>query len=66
MLTSEQVGFYNEHGYLHIPQLFSPGEIDELSDELDRLVNDWARTDKGWTGRGARRTWTRRPRRSRS
>jgi len=50
MLTSEQVGFYNEHGYLRIPQLFSPDEINELSDELDRLVHDWARTDKGWSG----------------
>ena len=50
MLTSEQVDFYNEHGYLRIPQLFSPDEINELSDELDRLVHDWAITNQGWTG----------------
>jgi phytanoyl-CoA hydroxylase len=50
MLTRDQVTFYNEHGYLRIPQLFTPDEIDELADELDRLVHDWAVTDQGWTG----------------
>jgi ectoine hydroxylase-related dioxygenase (phytanoyl-CoA dioxygenase family) len=50
MLTQEQVSFYDEHGYLHIPALFSEAEIDELSDEMDRLVQDWAFTDVGWTG----------------
>jgi phytanoyl-CoA hydroxylase len=50
MLTRDQVTFYNEHGYLRIPQLFTPDEIDELADELDRLVHDWAITDQGWTG----------------
>jgi len=50
MLTQEQVSFYDEHGFLHIPALFSEAEINELSDELDRLVQDWAFTDVGWTG----------------
>lgn len=50
MLSAEQITFYNENGFLHIPQLFSKAEIDELSDELDRLVQDWAFTDQGWTG----------------
>ena len=50
MLTREQVEFFNEHGYLRIPQVFTPAEIDELSDELDRLVREWAITDQGWTG----------------
>jgi phytanoyl-CoA hydroxylase len=50
MLTQEQIAFYNEHGYVRIPELFTPAETDELSDELDRLVHDWAITDKGWTG----------------
>lgn len=50
MLTPEQINFYNENGYLHVPQVFSKAEIDELSDELDRLVQDWAFTTEGWTG----------------
>ncbi len=50
MLTHEQVEFYNEHGFLHIPQLFTPAEMNELSDELDRLVREWAITSPGWTG----------------
>ena len=41
MLTQEQIDFYNENGYLHIPQVFDKPEIDELADELDRQVEDW-------------------------
>jgi ectoine hydroxylase-related dioxygenase (phytanoyl-CoA dioxygenase family) len=50
MLTHEQIDFYNENGYLHIPQIFTPAETNELSDELDRLVQEWAFTSEGWTG----------------
>ena len=50
MLTQEQINFYNENGYLHIPQMFTPEETNQLSDELDRLVQEWAFTSEGWTG----------------
>jgi phytanoyl-CoA hydroxylase len=50
MLTQDQVDFYYEHGYLHIPALFTPDEVAEISDEMDRLVQDWALTNEGWTG----------------
>lgn len=50
MLNQEQVDHYHEEGYLHIPQLFSPQEVQELSAELDRLVQEWAFTSPGWTG----------------
>lgn len=50
MLTHDQIDFYNRTGYLHVPQVFSKTEIDQLSDELDRLVQDWAFTSEGWTG----------------
>jgi ectoine hydroxylase-related dioxygenase (phytanoyl-CoA dioxygenase family) len=50
MLTQEQIDFYNEHGYLRIPQVFTPEEADRLADDLDRLVEDWAFTSPGWTG----------------
>ena len=50
MLTQEQINFYNEHGYLRIPAVFTEAEIAVLSDEMDRLVQDWALTNEGWTG----------------
>ncbi len=50
MLKKEQVDFYHEHGYLRIPEVFTPEETQELSDEMDRLVADWAFTSPGWTG----------------
>lgn len=50
MLTKDQIGFFHEQGYLHIPQVFTPDEIDSLSNDLDRLVQEWAFTSPGWTG----------------
>jgi phytanoyl-CoA hydroxylase len=50
MLTQEEIDFYNEHGYLRIPQVFTPEEADRLADDLDRLVEDWAFTSPGWSG----------------
>lgn len=50
MLAKYQIDFFHEQGYLHIPQVFSPAEIDTLSDDLDRLVQEWAFTSPGWTG----------------
>jgi ectoine hydroxylase-related dioxygenase (phytanoyl-CoA dioxygenase family) len=49
-LTDDQISFYQEHGYLHIPQIFSTEETTTLSGELDRLVEEWATTGPGWTG----------------
>ncbi len=50
VLTPEQVAFYHEHGYLHIPAMFAPAETDELSDHLNWLIETWAIKDQGWTG----------------
>ena len=50
MLTPEQIEFYHENGYLRIPEVFTPAETAELSDEMDRLVEDWAFTSPGWSG----------------
>lgn len=49
-LSPEQVDFYQEHGYLRIPEVFTTAETDQLESELDRLIQEWAFTDKGWTG----------------
>lgn len=50
MLSQKEIDFFNENGYLHIPKLYTPEETVELSDEMDRLVEDWAFTSPGWTG----------------
>ena len=50
MLTQEQIDFFNENGFLHIPQMFNEDEINALSDELDRLIEDWSITSPGWSG----------------
>jgi hypothetical protein len=50
LLTSEQIAFYKEQGYLHIPAMFSPAETAELSEHLDWLIETWAMKDQGWTG----------------
>src|ERR1700749_2953561 len=50
VLTSEQVNFYKEQGYLHIPAMFTPEETEELSSHLNWLIEDWAMKDAGWTG----------------
>ena len=60
MLTKGQVDFYHEHGYLHIPQVFNAAEIEELSDEMDNLVHDWATNSRAGPAPGGRHTWTRR------
>jgi ectoine hydroxylase-related dioxygenase (phytanoyl-CoA dioxygenase family) len=50
MLTKDQISFYQEHGYLHIPQVFTPQETEALSVDLNRLMQEWATTNQGWTG----------------
>ena len=50
MTRTEQAGFFSEHGYLHVPEIYTAAEIEELAGALDRLVQDWAMTTAGWTG----------------
>jgi len=50
MLNPEQVAFYQEHGYIHIPDVFTSAEVDALETDMERLVAEWATTDQGWTG----------------
>jgi phytanoyl-CoA hydroxylase len=50
MLRQDMMDFYDENGYLRVPEMFTQTESDALSDELDRLVQEWAFTSEGWTG----------------
>jgi len=50
MLTREQVEFYQEHGWLRIPQVFNKQQIDAMDVELESLIQNWASNEAGWTG----------------
>jgi hypothetical protein len=50
VLNPTDVAFYREHGFLHMPQVFTREQTDELSDHLDWLIHTWAMSDAGWTG----------------
>lgn len=50
VLSPEDVAFYHEHGYLRIPQMFTPAETDELADSLEWAIANWADKSPGWTG----------------
>ena len=50
MLNQEQSEFFWEHGYLHIPEVFTAEETDKLSSELDWLIEEWANEPLGWAG----------------
>ena len=50
MLNLEQVSFFWNHGYLHIPQVFSPNNMNQLRNELDWLIHEWASESSGWSG----------------
>ena len=56
MLTAEQIAFYHEHGYIHIPNVFTKQEAADLKTELDWMIKVWANVGVGWTkgfaGRG--------------
>ncbi|MCC7492076.1 MAG: phytanoyl-CoA dioxygenase family protein [Fimbriimonadaceae bacterium] len=50
MLTADQVAFYHEQGYLHLPEVYSPAEMDALDRDLSWLIESWAVENMGWTG----------------
>lgn len=50
MLTAEQINFYEQHGYLRIPEVFTSEETGRLGEELDQLIGEWSAPDRGWTG----------------
>lgn len=50
MLSDDQLAFFEEHGYLRIPRVFTPDEMDDLDRELTYLMKTWATEDQGWVG----------------
>ena len=50
------VAFYQDNGYLHLPAVFSPDEVDRMEEELDWQIDTWAGKGPGWSG-GWRRVY---------
>src|SRR5437899_6925040 len=50
MLNQEQLQFFNENGYVRIPQIYTTEEVGSMRRELDQLIQDWATTNMGWSG----------------
>jgi phytanoyl-CoA hydroxylase len=50
MLSREQIKFYDEQGYLRIPEVFTPDEISAMERDLDFIMDHWATTEIGWVG----------------
>ncbi len=50
MLTPEQVSFWSANGYLHLPQVFTAAEMEELDRDLTALIDHWAVESMGWSG----------------
>lgn len=49
-LTTEQIDFYHEQGYLHVPSMFDAEEIEALRTDLDWMIDTWANREAGWSG----------------
>lgn len=50
MLTHDQIDFYHEHGYLRIPDVFTPEHTARMREDLDWMIRTWANVGVGWTG----------------
>ncbi|NUQ00992.1 MAG: phytanoyl-CoA dioxygenase family protein [Armatimonadetes bacterium] len=50
MLSHEQIAFYKEHGFLHLPGVYTPGEMNRLDSHLRWIIKSWATESMGWTG----------------
>lgn len=49
-LTPEQVAFYHDHGYLHVPAVFEPELLQAMRDDLEWMIETWANKSAGWSG----------------
>ena len=48
--AKDQVAFYLEHGYLHVPNIYTEEEMAQIEEEHTILTREWAVTSEGWTG----------------
>jgi len=49
-LQQNDIDFFHENGFLRIPNVFTPEEMDEMEEAFSRLVLEWSMTTPGWSG----------------
>jgi hypothetical protein len=49
-LPDDRLAEFEERGFVHLEGVFDPAETEQLADEVDRLVDEWAEEDMGWGG----------------
>jgi len=50
ILTPEQKKFWHDNGYLRLEKAFSPEDVEDQSDELERMMQEWGAMGQGWRG----------------
>ena len=50
LISDQDVAFWHEHGYLRIPAVYTPQELEALEQDFEWLVSDWASDSAGWQG----------------
>jgi hypothetical protein len=50
MLTPQQITFYHEHGYVHLPAMFNPEHTRAMRDDLNWMMSHWSERSQGWSG----------------
>jgi hypothetical protein len=50
MVTQTQIDFFNENGFLRLEQVYSPAEMQVMSDELNVVMQTFANWDSAWRG----------------
>ena len=49
-LSPEQIAFYREHGYLRIENVYEPDLLQQMRDDLEWMMQQWANKSPGWSG----------------
>lgn len=49
-IEADAIAEYFERGFLRIPQVFDPGEVEALRTDLDWMIERWANHTPGWSG----------------
>jgi phytanoyl-CoA hydroxylase len=50
LISDADVEFWHRYGFLRVPQVFTPSEMDALDADLGWLMTDWAEPTAGWQG----------------
>ena len=50
MVTQAQIDFFNENGFLRLEQVYSPAEMQAMSQELTEVMQTFANWDSAWIG----------------